>query len=81
MRRTEATFTTSDFYLACYLRYMGYKILRLDGNPSSARRTFVFADDARREAEVLAYYNNDAQVAPLAFTNTIRDIKGMLFQE
>jgi len=75
------TYGTSDFYLACYLRYMDYRIVRLDRDDNSHRRTFVFEDLAGRENDVLAYYNNDASVAPMAFANTIRDIRGMLFQK
>jgi hypothetical protein len=74
------TFSTSDFYLACYLRYMDYKIVRLDRD--GQRRVFVFVDEDpdERASEILNYYNNDASVEPLAFTNTIRDLKGMLHQ-
>jgi len=76
---TIETYSTSDFYLACYLKYLDYKIVRLEG--SGRHRIFVFADDIRREDDLLSYFNNDASVEPLQFTNTIRDMKGLMYKE
>jgi len=72
----DILFSTSDFYLACFLRCMGYFLidLRADGR----RKAFVFRDRPTRRDDVLAFYGDTASVRPLAFAATIKDMKGLL---
>jgi hypothetical protein len=67
----DVTFETRDFYLACFLRCVGYDLvgLRAEGH----RKVFVFRDRASRQQDVLAFYNDDAVVPPSAFSSTITD--------
>ena len=71
-----ATFETSDFYLASYLRCVGYKLLdlRRDGT----RAVFIFADQPQRRSSVIAFYGGEGGVRPLAFVGSIRDLKALI---
>jgi hypothetical protein len=72
----SAAYETRDFYLACFLRFAGYKLIDLrDEGP---RKIFVFRDRPSRREDVLAFYGDGAKVPPLGFSNTIRDMKALL---
>ena len=71
------SFETRDFYLACFLRCMGYELLAL--RAEGRRRVFIFKDKPRRHDDVLAYYNESSSVRPLAFAGTIKDMKSLLY--
>lgn len=70
------TFGTRDFYLACYLRSIGYDLLDL--KHEGRRRVFVFPDKIGRRDAVIAFYGNRTTVQPLAFSRVIRDMKALL---
>ena len=72
-----AAFETSDFYLACYLRCIGYdlKDMRRDGR----RASFVFEDRPTRPADVIAFFGNRTEVDPLRFVSAIKDLKALLY--
>lgn len=76
MTDDRALFETRDFYLACFLRCVGHRLvdLRAEGQ----RKVFVFRDSPSRRGDVLSFYGDDAAVAPLAFSSTIKDMKALL---
>ena len=71
-----AAFETRDFYLACFLRCVGYELLDL--RPEGRRRVFVFRDSDARRGDVMAFYGDGASVRPLAFSSTIKGMKALL---
>ncbi|HEY8651271.1 MAG TPA: DUF5659 domain-containing protein [Chthoniobacterales bacterium] len=75
-KRTEGSFETRDFYLACFLRCTGYVLLNL--RAEGRRKVFVFQDRATRRDDVMAFYGNATSVRPLAFAATIKDMKELL---
>lgn len=74
--RLSAAYETRDFYLACFLRSLGYELLDL--RPQGRRRVFVFRDREARRNDVMAFYGDCASVSPLAFSSTIKDMKALL---
>ncbi len=72
----SAEFETHDFYLACFLRCVGYELLDL--RPEGRRRVFVFKDTDARRGDVMAFFGDGASVRPLAFASTIKDMKALL---
>lgn len=70
------TFDTTDFYLACFLRCAGYTLA--DVRPEGRRRVFVFHDQPDRRDRMIAFYNNEGTVKPLAFVATIKDMKSLI---
>ena len=71
----DVEFETRDFYLACFLRCSGYELIDL--RPEGRRKVFVFRDRPSRR-DVLAFYGDGTAVPPLAFSSTIKDMKGLL---
>ena len=70
------TYTTSDFYLACYLKARGYRLI---GTERQGRRiTFAFEERSDREALVLSFYG-DGVVQVNAFTHAIQDLKSVVY--
>ena len=69
-------YETRDFYLACFLRTLGYKLIAL--KPEGRRRVFVFCDRIGRTDDVIAFYGDRATVPPLLFSRTIKDMKALL---
>jgi hypothetical protein len=72
----EASFETSDFYLACFLRCRGYRLSRVTGRGS--RRTFQFDRPSDMDREILSYVNAEAEVPAVAFVGVIREMKSLL---
>jgi Domain of unknown function (DUF5659) len=69
-------FETQDFYLACFLRCVGYELI--DMRPEGRRKVFVFRDRSTRREDVIAFYGEVGRVRPLAFATAIRDMKALL---
>jgi len=69
-------FETSDFYLACYMRCIGYTLddVRRDGR----RMIFVFQDKQARKADLMAFFGDNAEVSPLRFVSAIKDLKTLI---
>ena len=74
--RQTIAFETRDFYLACFLRCIGYELLDL--RPEGRRRVFVFRDSDARRGDVMAFYGDGASVRPLVFSSTIKNMKALL---
>jgi hypothetical protein len=73
---TMEFYETTDFYLACFLRCVGYELADVRGN--SGRVTFAFRDRPERRETLMAFYNNEGSVRPLAFVTAIRDLKAAI---
>lgn len=73
---TDNIFETTDFYLACYLRCDGFRLvgIRRDG----PRSVFRFEDRADRQDAMLIYFNNEGTVRPLAYSAAIKDLKAVI---
>ena len=72
----EQVFETTDFYLACYLRCDGFRLagIRREG----PRSVFRFQDRADRRDAMLAFFNNEGSVRPLAYSAAIKDLKALI---
>lgn len=71
-----ARYETGDFYLPCFLRCIGYDLqgLRREGR----RALFVFADRPSRQADLMGFFGNKAEVKPLQFVSAIKDLKALI---
>lgn len=72
----EASFDTSDFYLACFLRCKGYRLSGVSSRGS--KRTFQFDRPSDMDGEILNYVNAEAEVPAVAFVGVIREMKSLL---
>ena len=73
---STAHYATADFYLACYLKATGTKLL--DAQREGRRTIFIFEDRPDRRELLRAFYN-DGQVPINAFTHAIQDLKGVIY--
>lgn len=71
-----APFQTTDFYLACYLKAIGYRLM--DVQREGQRSVFEFEDRPERRDTLMGYYNNEGTVRPLALVGAIKDMKALI---
>jgi hypothetical protein len=69
-------FETHDFYLACFLRCIGYHLIDL--RTEGRRKVFVFEDRQTRRDDVIAFYGDATTVRPLSFAGAIKEMKALL---
>ena len=72
------TYSTKDFYLTGYLMAKGHE-LTLQGRTGIV--TFLFSDTTALEEDVNNYYGNKANINPLSYGSSLRNLKSMLHSE
>jgi hypothetical protein len=72
----EEKYTTSDLYLGAYLKLKGYK-MTVEKNRNKA--VFVFEKNEGLQKEVNNYLNESGSCEPLLFTNSIKNLKNLLY--
>ncbi len=72
----ENVFETTDFYLACYLCCDGFRLVGI--RREGPRSVFQFEDRADRRDAMLAFFNNEGTVRPLAYSAAIKDLKALI---
>lgn len=78
MTDAEREMRTKDFYSGCFLKAMGYPLLRLD---RQAQDYYIFVfDDPNSTAEelLIQYWDGRVQVDAKTLIDAIRDMKAML---
>ncbi len=69
-------YTTSDLYLGAYLKLKGYKMLvEKDKNKSN----FNFDRTDNLQTEVSNYLSGDGECDPLSYTNSIKNLKNLIY--
>jgi hypothetical protein len=76
MAEAEDVFETTDFYLACYLRCDGFRLVGI--RREGSRSVFRFEDRGDRQGAMLAFFNNEGNVRPLAYSAAIKDLKALI---
>jgi hypothetical protein len=76
MMSEEEKYTTSDLYLGAYLKLKGYK-MTVEKNRNKA--VFVFEKNEGLQKEVNNYLNESGSCEPLLFTNSIKNLKNLLY--
>jgi hypothetical protein len=72
----EEKYTTSDLYLGAYLKLKGYK-MSVEKNRNKA--VFVFEKNDELQKEVNNYLNEEGSCEPLLYTNSIKNLKNLLY--
>ena len=75
-REVEDVFETTDFYLACFMRCDGFRLVGL--RREGSRSVFRFEDRTDRMDVMLAFFNNEGNVRPLAYAAAIKDLKALI---
>lgn len=69
-------YITSDLYLGAYLRLKGYKMM-VEKDKSKANFNFDISDDLYKD--VSTYLSGDATCDPLSYTNSIKNLKNLIY--
>ena len=73
----EKEYSTSDLFLATYLKSIGYELKNMSHVGSKV--TFIFNEDEQREKRVFEYYNGKGSIEPLSFVRSYKDLKGIIY--
>jgi hypothetical protein len=73
----ENYYLTTDLYLAAFLKTKGFKFKF----EKSTKSIFKFTEDPDLLKNIDEYLNGDATCDPLLFTNTIKNIKSLLYNK
>jgi hypothetical protein len=69
-------YMTSDLYLGAYLKLRGYKML-VEKEKSKANFNFETSDELYKD--VSSYLSGDATCDPLSYTNSIKNLKNLIY--
>ena len=76
---TSTTKEVSDLSLASYLSISGWKLV---GMKSAGKRlTFLFDGGFGYDQDVMAFYNHAASVDPLTYSEAMRNMKSIIYQQ
>ncbi len=72
----KTTYVTSDLYLTAYLKTKG---LKFNLNKLKTKSNFVFDESPELTKYVNEYLTENGSCEPLAYTNAIKNIKNLLY--
>jgi hypothetical protein len=72
----EEKYTTSDLYLGSYLKLKGFKMIV---EKQRNKAIFVFEKTEELLQEVNNYLNESGSCEPLLYTNSIKNLKNLLY--
>ncbi len=75
MRIKDELFSTTDFYLACFLKALDIKLIKAIwlGN----KVVFSFRNKGNMEEIITSFYSDNEMVSANKFINAIRDLKAL----
>ena len=76
MGQENSTYTTSDLYLAAFLKLKGYK-MSVEKNRNKA--SFIFEVDDLLNDLIVDYLNGEGNCEPLLYANSIKNLKNLLY--
>ena len=69
----------NDIGLVSFLTCKGFKIDKTERQKDN-KLVFMFESDDKLEKAILEYYNHEAQIDPLKFNETLRNLKSLAKQ-
>ena len=75
-KESPSLYETTDFYLASFLKAIGYTLNGL--GKIGSRTVFKFTDKQERPNDLLAFYNSEGSVPPLTLISSIREMKALI---
>jgi hypothetical protein len=76
MEQENSTYSTSDLYLAAFLKLKGYK-MSVEKNKNKAN--FIFEVDDLLNDLIVDYLNGEGNCEPLLYANSIKNLKNLLY--
>ena len=65
----------SDIALVTYLVCEGFKIKRIEKDRNKIKSLFVFDETQELKDATLTYFNREAKIEPIQFSETLRNLK------
>jgi hypothetical protein len=69
-------YTTTDLYLSAFLRIKGFKF---DIEKDGRKVIFSFEKTEDLSRSVIDYLNEEGQCAPLTYSNSIKNLKNLIY--
>jgi len=76
MEQEKSTYSTSDLYLAAFLKLKGYK-MSVEKNRNKAN--FIFEVDELLNDLIVNYLNGEGNCEPLLYANSIKNLKNLIY--
>jgi hypothetical protein len=76
MEQENSTYSTSDLYLAAFLKLKGYK-MSVEKNRNKAN--FIFGVDDLLNDLIVDYLNGEGNCEPLLYANSIKNLKNLIY--
>lgn len=76
MEQENSTYSTSDLYLAAFLKLKGYK-MSVEKNRNKAN--FIFEVDELLNDLIVNYLNGEGNCEPLLYANSIKNLKNLIY--
>jgi hypothetical protein len=76
MSEKPELYKTCDLYLSAYLKLEGNK-MGIEKNKNKI--TFVFEKTEKLELQIMDYLNEKGQCSPLLYTNSIKNLKNLIY--
>jgi len=76
MMEQEEKYSTSDLYLGAYLKLKGFK---MSVEKQRNKAVFMFDKTEEIQQEVNNYLNESGLCEPLLYTNSIKNLKNLLY--
>jgi hypothetical protein len=75
---SNGLYRTTDFYLACFLKVKGVKLIKAVGEPNKIKSViFMFEPVENLEQLINGFFNDSETVTANRFVNAIRDLKAL----
>ncbi len=79
--KLQPTYSTTNFYLSCFLLARGIQLVGLNQTEEPGRRSFVFVESEMRSVLMSEYnFDGEAEINVRDFVSAIRKLKALLYE-
>ncbi len=80
-KKSQPTYSTTNFYLSCFLLARGIQLVGLNQTEDPGRRSFVFVESEMRSVLMDEYnFDGEAEINVKDFVSAIRKLKALLYE-
>lgn len=80
-KKPQPTYSTTNFYLSCFLLARGVQLVGLNQTEDPGRRSFVFVESEMRSVLMDEYnFDGEAEINVRDFVSAIRKLKALLYE-
>ncbi len=80
-KKSQPTYSTTNFYLSCFLLARGIQLVGLNQTEDPGRRSFVFVESEMRSVLMNEYnFDGETEINVRDFVGAIRKLKALLYE-